>query len=124
MRHNSLRLRLTRSEVAALAEHGLVREGVEFADGRELVYELRGDGDGPRIAAMLEDRAIRVSVPREMVAGWAASESVGMEGDDGALRILIEKDFQCMHGEQDPDAYEGPRTGDKLAGVTGGPAGA
>ena len=47
-----------------------------------------------------------------------------MEGDDGALRILIEKDFQCMHGEQDPDAYEGPTTGDKLTGVTGGPGGA
>jgi hypothetical protein len=107
MRSGSLRLRLTRSEVALLAEKGSVVECVEFPNGSRLVYELESRAVLDGIAARFENGRITVLAPEAGVREWAASERVGIGGQSGALALLIEKDFQCMHGEQDPDAYEG-----------------
>ena len=48
-------------------------------------------------------------------ANGSASDRVGISGDQPLesgkrLSILIEKDFQCLHGDEarDPDAYPNP----------------
>jgi hypothetical protein len=105
---NSLRLRLSRSEVALLCERGRLEEKLEFPGGAGLIYALES-GDAPAPQASFDGTAIRIVLPRASVARWAASGEVGISGDcafDGqVLPILVEKDFQCAHAAPDPDAY-------------------
>jgi hypothetical protein len=57
-----------------------------------------------------------VVLPRAVGRDWAEADQVGIEveviaGSQGRpLRLLIEKDFKCLHGgsETIPDAYPNP----------------
>ena len=116
VRGNSLRLRLGQGEVRRLAQEGLVEERTEFAPGAAaLVYAIR-TSDGPGVSATFEGGQITVNIPRATARQWATSEQVGVEGSQpagsGSLRILIEKDFECMDaaaGESQADAFPNPR---------------
>src|SRR5262249_4472575 len=93
---NSLRLRLTRSEVAGLHDTGLVEQTTNFAASQTLTYRIRARDGGERIHAELTDGAITVDVPAPTVVAWATSDSVGVSSRDGMLSIAIEKDFRCL----------------------------
>jgi hypothetical protein len=108
---DSLRLRLTRSEVAGLLERGVVEETVHLSGGPGLKYRIRKSAGDAGIRADLTDGALTVHVPASAVEGWATSDEVGMAARDGVLRILIEKDFRCLtrpREEDEPDAYPHP----------------
>ena len=114
---NSLRLRLTRSEVAGLHDTGFVEQTTSFAGGRTLTYGIRTRGRGARIHAELTNGSITVEVPASTVVSWATSDEVGITARDGMLSIAIEKDFRCLtrpREEDELDAYPHPaeRTGD------------
>jgi hypothetical protein len=107
---DSLRLRLTRSEVAGLHESGMVEQTAHFAGGHGLTYQIL-KGAGAAIRAELAEGAITVHVPAGAVEAWAMSDEVGLAARDGALRIAIEKDFRCLtrpREEEEPDAYPHP----------------
>jgi hypothetical protein len=108
---DSLRLRLTRTEVAGLHDRGVVEDTAHFAGGPGLTYRVRKSGGGDGIRAELTDRTITVQVPAGAVEAWATSDEVGLAARDGVLRILIEKDFRCLtrpREEDEPDAYPHP----------------
>lgn len=112
---NSLRLRLRRGEVRQLAESGWVEERTVFGTA-PLVYALLAD-DVTAVAASFDDRRLTVRVPRALASAWAAGDQVGIEasqpaGGEEVLRILIEKDFECIDappGESQDDAFPNPR---------------
>ncbi len=113
IRGNSIRLRLTQSDVARLATEGRVEEATEFRSGT-LKYAIVATSDG-HVKAEFEDNAITVSVPENSIAAWADSEQVGIDGmhsiPDGELQIQIEKDFACLKpraGEDDADTFTNP----------------
>lgn len=116
IRGNSVRLRLTRPEVAALAAEGEVSEHTAFGGGSRFSYALRSDPRATRVHAAFAEGSVSVTLPSRMAAEWAASEQVGIEAgqpaDEGeTLRILVEKDFACLAerpGEDDSDAYPHP----------------
>ncbi len=111
IRGNSLRIRLTQGEVAALAAHGHCRETMTLAAG-SLTYEVRVSGDVDRPEAIFEQSDIVVTLPADAVDAWAQSDEVTIAGEHGPLRILVEKDFACLaprEGEDDADAYPHPR---------------
>lgn len=105
---NSLRLRLTRKEVAQLRDRSSVESSIVFAPGHTLFYLLEGSFDVKVVTADFEGQVIHVTVPTQMMTEWAESEQVSIEApsQDGVL-LVIEKDFHCLHQarEQDPDAY-------------------
>jgi hypothetical protein len=108
---NSLRLRLTRKEVAQLHDSGRVESSVEFAPGRTLAYALEGSPHATSVTASFDGRAILVVAPTPFITEWAEGDQVSIEGPSQAsVQLLIEKDFQCLHkpGHQDPDAYPNP----------------
>jgi hypothetical protein len=110
MQGDSLRLRLTRSEVAGLHERGMVEETAHFVGGNGLTYRIR-KGAGDDVRAELTDGTITVHVPAGTVDSWATSDEVGIGARDGVLRIAIEKDFRCLtrpREEDEPDAYPHP----------------
>ncbi len=113
LRGNSLRLRLTQTEVRDLAARGRVEESVGFGPGSQLVYTLRC---GDAFVARFAGGAVEVEVPTRDVKTWAESERVSLEteqpiGEGGTLRILVEKDWQCVRprtGEDESDAFPHP----------------
>lgn len=115
---NSLRLRLSQSEVRRIAEQGAVEDRIEFGPdaGQAMRYILRSDKAAKHIFATLENCTITVSVPEAMAKMWALTEQVGMEaqqslGNGKMLSILIEKDFQCLTArpnEDESDNYPHP----------------
>src|SRR5437667_4520346 len=101
LRHNMIRLRLTQSEVAQLRDVGTVQEHIDFGPGSRLTYRIDSSSEQEVPSAEYRDGNILLSVPTAMVTEWANSTQVGM-GSDGALRVLIEKDFACL----DPSSPE------------------
>jgi hypothetical protein len=109
LRDDSLRLRLTRSEVDAFAKDGRVASRVRFGD-KTLVYAL-AHASVDRVSARLANDEILVTVPSSAARAWASSEEVGISANDGVLRVLVEKDFACLkprEGEDDADAFPHP----------------
>jgi hypothetical protein len=106
---DSLRFRLTRSEVAKLYEDGLIAETTNFV-GHSLTYRLRKEPGGSGVRAELADGTITVSAPAGAVDQWASSDAVGITARYGVLRIAIEKDFRCLtrREEDEADAYPHP----------------
>jgi hypothetical protein len=108
---NSLRLRLTQKEVAQVRDRGHVESLIEFSPGQELVYLLERSIHAKSVIAAFDGRAIKVTLPMRVMTEWAESDHVSIEAPSQAgLHLLIEKDFQCLHGrgEQDRDAYSHP----------------
>jgi hypothetical protein len=112
---NSIRLRLARLEVAALARSASIVERTAFDLGQSLTFTLRPSRDSRAISASCRDGAVTVHIPEAKARAWASGDEVGLSaehpcGDGETLSILIEKDFQCLHGgaAPDPDAYPHP----------------
>ncbi len=111
---DSVRLRLTQSEVRQLAEAGAVDDAMHIAPGASLTYGLRA-ADVAGLRAEWEETALTVLVPRGWVSAWAAGDGVGFDGEQTAgegrrLAILVEKDFECLHKRPDEqDAFPNPR---------------
>ena len=118
IRGNSLRVRLLRGEVRRLVETGVVEERTEIGPGgRGFGYAVRVDDATPGVSASFTGDQIIIRLSRTVARDWAASERVGIEASQptpggDALRILIEKDFECLNApphESQDDAYPHPK---------------
>lgn len=113
LRGNSIRLRLTQSEVARFGREGKVEETVRFNESeRDLLYTLEIGAESD-LFAKFADGAIRVFIPEKQALEWVDSQQVGVETPVGSsLRVLVEKDFACSEvrpGENEEDAFPNPR---------------
>jgi hypothetical protein len=106
---NTLRLRLSQSDVARLAERGRVEEQVMFAPGQTLAYALE-TAETDDVGASFEGGKIRVTLPFAAAKRWMEGRETGIESSSGPLRVLVEKDFECLHGdaEANADAFPNP----------------
>lgn len=114
----SIRLRLSQTDLATLERDGRVEETVQLTGGCiTYVLEAREPADG--LQARLEGTTLIVTLPASEVPPWVASDRVGFEStlpveSGDALRLLVEKDFRCLHKESsESDAFphpEGQRT--------------
>jgi len=108
---NSVRLRLTRSEVERFRDTGLVDESVDFGGGEVLAYRLQSRLEPGPAQAGFRQGTMTVSVSTEAAQAWADSDEVGVYAQSGALAISIEKDFRCLTrplDEQEREAYPHP----------------
>jgi hypothetical protein len=109
IRGNSIRLRLTKSDVETFAADGRVEDSIDFGDGKaKFTYALE-NSDRAQSFAEFDGATITVFVPRGAAREWIGSDQVGIEADPtSGPRILIEMDFACLHerpGEPDDDAF-------------------
>lgn len=104
---DALRLRLSQTDVARLAETGRVEETISFP-GRGLTYAIAIGSAA--IASRFDGARIEVMIPEHAARAWIASDQTGIENRDASPKILIEKDFKCLHRESDeePDAFPNP----------------
>ena len=110
IRGDSLRFRLTQAEVAKLAGKEKVSESVHFSPSAKdiLTYSVEASEGVTRFSAVFASAEILVRVPASLVESWAHTDQVGMEstratGEGRKLRILIEKDFQCLQPRSEED---------------------
>ncbi|MCW5960693.1 MAG: hypothetical protein KIS76_11070 [Pyrinomonadaceae bacterium] len=116
IRGNSVRLRLTQSEVDEFGAGEPVSELVEFGDSEEtgFRYELKKSSNED-LDASFENGTLSVKVGESAARQWVNSQDVGIEGTAGKLHILIEKDFECLKprpGEDESDNFPNPNTGE------------
>ncbi len=112
IRENSIRLRLTQSEVAEFAENGFVENKTEFGGDVNFGYAISANDQTDSLNAEFANGKIQVVVPKALADQWANSEDVGIEGTFEALSIIIEKDFACLNvrdGEDESDAFPHPK---------------
>ncbi|MFB9844572.1 DUF7009 family protein [Mucilaginibacter ginsenosidivorans] len=105
---NSLRYRLTRSDVNAIIKEGRLEERTEFGH-QTLVYALQTTTDYDLSATFHENR-ITLFVPHIMIDQLANTDEVGFESEQGKLFLLVEKDFTCLDNtaEDQSDNYPNP----------------
>jgi hypothetical protein len=107
---DTLRLRLTRSEVAEVRARRRVKGAIHFASGAALVYELDVSPVATGVSAEFGEHGICVTCPLGLALDWAVGDQVSIESTHSVPHVLLEKDFQCLHrsGEEDPEAYDNP----------------
>ncbi|MDC8106989.1 DUF7009 family protein [Chryseobacterium sp. PTM-20240506] len=108
IKDNSLRFRLTQSEVAKLGEDGMISSFTEFVD-RPFIYSIERTEDVDLSAAFIENRIV-LKMPATMITEWISTDRVGFEGQTGKIKLLIEKDFVCIDNtvEDQSDNYPNP----------------
>lgn len=105
---HSLRLRLTRPEVARLGAGETVEESAEFSPQQVLRYGIQ---PGEELRTTFESGMALVMLPVEQIRQWASTDEVGIYVTSGTLEIAIEKDFRCLTRPEerfDPDVYPHP----------------
>lgn len=120
IRGNSLRLRVSRTELQRIAEEGSAEDTIRFAPGTQWTYGIEVSPGG-EVAARFGAQALRVVLPKARVERWLDDQEVAIEGQQPIgngemLRILVEKDYTCLAprpGEDDSDLFVNPeRSGD------------
>ncbi len=117
IQRNSLRLRVSRSDLATFVATGRLEETIYFGSGEaaKLTYVLASDGDRSSIDVESGPGWFTVFLPGEAARAWSTSGDVGIAGEvgvgaRGALSVLVEKDFACLDGplEANLDTFPNP----------------
>ncbi|WP_374949325.1 hypothetical protein [Mucilaginibacter sp.] len=108
IKSNSLRYRLTRSEVERFAHDGLIKEKIQIGDDA-LTYILQTTAQD-KVSASFHNNIITLLVPQKIAAQWTGTELVGFDHTENELHLLVEKDFTCLDtvDEDQSDNYPNP----------------
>jgi len=111
---NSLRIRLTKSEVSKLADTGYLQEQTIFPNNT-FTYALQADESTTVLFATLGNNKITMHIPSSFIRNWPENDIVGINAtmpffEDGSLHLLVEKDFVCLDDttEDQSDNFENP----------------
>lgn len=115
IKENSVRLRLTRTEVETFCRTGRFEEQTQFPNGT-FTYALQVKETIENIDALLYENGITIGISKNLIAGWATNTRVGFQytipfNHETGLSLLIEKDFVCMDqsAEDQSDNYPNPK---------------
>ena len=111
---DSIRLRLTKSEIDQFGNTGMVDE-VTHVGTSTLTYQLKKSAAHTELTAEMPGNTLTVYMPVSMAEHWVNTERVGFEHtmplpNGGGLFLLLEKDFKCLDAthEDQSDMYENP----------------
>ncbi|RYE35813.1 MAG: hypothetical protein EOP42_05595 [Sphingobacteriaceae bacterium] len=112
---NSVRLRLSRSEIELFGKEGYLEEVTEFANGT-FSYAIQKLFEGRSLDASFTEQKLTVFVPQAVMQEWVNTDIVGFDhhlpvGEDKTLFLLIEKDYKCIDGdaaEDQSDYFDNP----------------
>lgn len=116
---NTLRMRLSQSEVRLIRDKSLLRATVRFPGDTRFEYVLESSPASVTASAQFSDGTIHVVLPESKVIKWAESDVVAIEceqavGNGDVLTLLVEKDFKCLSprdGENEADMFPHPDSG-------------
>ena len=109
---NTLRIRLTQSEIEDLKKIGNVKECTEFPAGNTFSYQVV---ESNKFECSFKENMVTVGLDSAHIQEWANSDQVSIGGDlnlekDTKLSILVEKDFKCLteRPEDESDMFPNP----------------
>jgi Family of unknown function (DUF7009) len=114
---NSMRLRVSRSELAKLRNGERVEDTVHFSADPDshLTFGLQFTTHSAPIRVEWEPRNVTVLLSGEQMTSWAAETEVGIYstvdlGPNGSLDVTVEKDFACLDrsDEENIDTFDNP----------------
>ena len=116
IRGNSVRIRVSQSEMIQITDLGFVEDSVEFAPGQRLDYAGKVITYG-EVSASYKESKISVLLPKSSIETWNDPSEISVKGEQqlengGVLTILIEKDFACLvprKSEEEADLFPNPR---------------
>ncbi len=116
---NSLRLRVSPSEMEQLLQSGRVEETIYFgADGdARLTYALQHTAQAGTMTVLYRPQEVTVLVSSREARNWAEGNDVGLYGATGSghgpLELAIEKDFACLDKSEaeNDDTFPNPKQG-------------
>ena len=106
---DSIRLRLSRDEVIAADERGVVEGQTRFPDGSVFTFALEALENGSNASASYARDRLVVKLPAPKISAWAKDDTdVSLHGElalplGGQLKLLVEKDFRCISPRDDED---------------------
>jgi hypothetical protein len=108
IKSDSIRYRLTRTDVSRLAEVGYIDEKLNFG-GQVLVYAIKLT-DNDELKSAFVNNTITLFMPGLMINELQNTDKVGFESSNGVLHLLVEKDFTCLDNvaEDQSDNYPNP----------------
>lgn len=116
IRDNSVRFRLTKSEVLQLASKKRMESFTEIAE-KTFVYKVLSKTNAAKMSIVFEADGIILTVPDDLLKKWPSNDEIGFYGEQinksGSLtKLMLEKDFVCLDEteEDQSDNYENPRT--------------
>ena len=111
---NSIRFRLTKSEVDYFGKEGYLEERTEFGNST-FIYAMQNKLYGEELSAEFSGNKITLSIPEQISSDWTNTNRVGIESEmeisgGKKLFLLIEKDFKCLDNtiEDQSDNYPNP----------------
>ena len=118
--NNSIRLRLSQSEVKDLVEQGTVKATTRFGVDEAAVfnYQIKASEEVDLLFANYQSDVITIFINKNIAQTWAADDaqiSLKSEvsvGHDQTLAILVEKDFKCLsptRTEDESDLFPHPK---------------
>ena len=115
IKDNSIRLRLTRTEVEKFGQEKYIDGRTEFGNSC-FIYAMRFDNNAAEIFASFAENKITLYVPASIADTFVHTDVVGFQheqmlGNGNKLFLLFEKDFKCIDGEvleDQSDNYENP----------------
>ena len=120
---NSIRIRLSQSDVQGFRSEGFIREELRIGPtaNSALVFGLVRSINSESVSVTFENNQITISVPADEADGWSTTECVSIEatqpaGDGTNLSVLIEKDFACLTprpGDDDKDSFPHPASANR-----------
>ena len=115
---NSVRLRLSKSEVERFAKEGMLHETTNF--GNQVFSYIVKSTEEKTMTATLAQAGITLLVPSMQLLQWASSNSqVGISekmdiGNNETLSLLLEKDFKCIDANPEDDQEDFFENPDKV----------
>ena|ERR1700743_842670 len=105
---NSLRYRLTKSDVEQFTKNGYIEEAIDFGN-QALIYALQ-QSTFNSLSVIFEENKITLFMPEKMAKTWNITDTVGFEYQDKDMFLLVEKDFKCLDNvaEDQSDNYPNP----------------
>jgi hypothetical protein len=114
IQRNSVRFRLSKTDVEQLGTIGYLNEETAFGSSK-FYYSVKQDPSGESLSAEFANGMITMFVPTAFTKDWATNNVVGIDANvplDGqeSLYLLVEKDFKCLDNvaEDQSDNYENP----------------
>ena len=111
---NSIRMRLSKSNVEHLIAHGVLSEQISWGS-ETLCYAVERDEVAPKMTSTFTNNKITIHIPKCLLEDWETNDIVGFSEEQAfdnntSLFILIEKDFKCTDStnQDQSDFYENP----------------
>lgn len=114
---NSIRYRLTKTEVETFCKAGIYKETTDFGTSM-FTYVLKAKKGIDTLEASFEKNTITMYLTDKEQSEWAVSDRIGFSGtmdlpNGEQLSLLLEKDFACLDNttEDQSDNYPNPKSG-------------